>query len=71
MTSVFYYKLPEEGNFQAGARLSDTRIKCQRCLSGEEATWRVYSDALDIAVCATCADEARRLGIAAEPLSRK
>ena len=61
-------KSPEEGNFQAGTRLDDTRMKCERCLSGEEARYRVYSDALDMAVCAACADEARKLGIDVEPL---
>ena len=57
------------GNFQAAARLYDTRMKCQRCLSGEEATYRVYSDALDVAVCAACAAEARKLGLTVEPLN--
>jgi hypothetical protein len=57
------------GNFQAAARLDDTRMKCQRCLSGEEATYRVYSDALDVAVCAACAAEARKLGLTVEPLN--
>jgi hypothetical protein len=69
MTSVCYYKWPEGGNFQAGPRLNDTRMKCQRCLSGDEATYRVYSDALEMAVCVACADEARRLGLDIEPLS--
>jgi hypothetical protein len=46
-------------------------MKCQRCLSGEEVKYRVYSDALDIAVCAACADEARRLGLTVEPLSQE
>ena len=30
-------------------------------MSGEEAIYRVYSDALNMAVCAACADEARKL----------
>jgi hypothetical protein len=70
MTSVCYYKWPEGGNFQAGPRLDDTRMECHRCLSRKEATYRVYSDALEMAVCAACADEARRLGLDVEPLSR-
>ena len=70
MTPVCYYKSPTGGNFQAGPRLNDTRMKCQRCLSGKEAIYRVYSDALDTVVCAACADEARRLGLDVEPLSR-
>ena len=52
MTAVYCYKSPEEGNLQTGARLNDTKMKCQQCFSGEEATCRVYSDALDMAVCA-------------------
>jgi hypothetical protein len=43
-------------------------MKCQRCLRGEEATHRVRSDVIDMKVCAACADEARRLGLAVEPL---
>ena len=37
-------------------------MKCQRCLQGEEAKYRVYSDVLDLKVCSTCAAEACRLG---------
>ena len=43
-------------------------MKCQRCLSGQEATYRVRSDVIDMKVCAACADEARRLRIAVEVL---
>ena len=43
-------------------------MECQRCLLGKEAKYRVYSDLIDMKVCETCADEARRLGIAVEPL---
>jgi hypothetical protein len=42
-------------------------MKCQRCLTGE-AAYRVHTDAIDMKVCATCAAEARRLGIAVEVL---
>lgn len=44
---------------------------CGRCLSGEDATYRVYSDVMDMAVCAACADEARKLGIGVEPFSQE
>jgi hypothetical protein len=44
-------------------------MKCQRCLSGQPAAYRVYSDALNIKVCVTCAEEALRLGIAVEVLN--
>jgi hypothetical protein len=43
-------------------------MKCQRCLSGEEATYRVRSDVIEMSVCAACATEARRLGLAVEIL---
>ena len=77
MTSVSYYESsikkstqrsgsPREGHKQAAPRLNDSKMKCGRCLSGEEATYRVYSDVLDMAVCAACADEARKLGIGVE-----
>jgi hypothetical protein len=82
MTSVSYYESSikkstqrsgslREGHIQAAPRLNDSKTKCGRCLSGEEATYRVYSDILDMAVCAACADEAGKLGIAVEPLSRE
>jgi hypothetical protein len=43
-------------------------MECQRCSTGKEAKYRVYSDVIDMKVCAACADEARRLGIAVEAL---
>ena len=43
-------------------------MKCQRCCGREEATYRVRSDVIDMKVCASCADEARTLGIAVEVL---
>ena len=43
-------------------------MECQRCLLGKEAKYRVYTDLIDMKVCETCADEARRLGIAVEAL---
>jgi len=44
-------------------------MKCQRCLSDQPAAYRVYTDAIDMKVCATCAGEALGLGIAVEVLS--
>jgi hypothetical protein len=44
-------------------------MKCQRCLSDQQAAYRVYTDALNMEVCATCAEEALRLGIGVEVLS--
>jgi hypothetical protein len=43
-------------------------MECQRCSTGKEAKYRVYTDVIDMKVCAACADEARRLGIAVEVL---
>jgi hypothetical protein len=41
-------------------------MQCERCSKGEEARYRVYTDAMEMAVCAACADEARKLGIGVE-----
>ena len=38
-------------------------MECQRCFEGHEARYRVYTDNLNIKVCASCAEEARELGI--------
>ncbi len=43
-------------------------MTCQRCLIGKEATYRAYTEAMEMEVCRTCADEAQRLGIAVEIL---
>jgi hypothetical protein len=43
-------------------------MKCRRCLRGEEATHRVYTDVMDVKVCAACANEARGLNIGIEVL---
>jgi hypothetical protein len=37
-------------------------------MRGVEATYRVYSDAMEMKVCAACAAEAQRLGLAIELL---
>jgi protein-arginine kinase activator protein McsA len=42
-------------------------MKCERCLR-EEAKFRVRTDLIDMKVCAACAAEARRLGLAVEIL---
>jgi predicted metal-binding protein len=36
-------------------------MKCQRCMSDEESTFRVSSDVIQTNVCGDCAAEARRL----------
>jgi hypothetical protein len=46
-------------------------MKCQRCLSDTESRFRVYTDELNIRVCAPCADEARRIGLPVETLGSK
>ncbi len=43
---------------------------CQRCLSGE-AAYHVYTDEVDMKVCAICAEEARKLGISVELLANE
>lgn len=45
-------------------------MNCQRCnaLPGSEAVIRIYSDIIDVKVCAQCAREASDLGLAMEPL---
>ena len=42
-------------------------LKCQRCQT-EDAQFRVFTDAIDIHVCRSCAEEARLLEIATEDL---
>lgn len=46
-------------------------MKCKRCLSDAESHFRVYTDELNILVCASCADEARRIGLPVEVLDSK
>jgi hypothetical protein len=43
-----------------------SELKCQRCLRDEAATCRVFTQIIDMKVCAACADEALRLGINVE-----
>ncbi len=45
-------------------------LKCQRC-HGEDAAFRVFTDAMDIHVCLSCAEVARQLEIATEDLPEK
>lgn len=46
-------------------------IKCERCLSGEIASYRVLSDEINIRVCHVCAEEARRIGLTVKPLNAR
>jgi hypothetical protein len=43
-------------------------MKCQRCMSNEEASYRVSSDVMETNVCGACALEARRLRLTVERL---
>jgi len=46
-----------------------SEMKCQRCLrDGAQAIYRVFTETIDMKVCAACADEARKLGIYVEPI---
>jgi hypothetical protein len=38
-------------------------MKCQRCLTDREAQYRAYTDLMELNICASCAEEAHRLGI--------
>jgi len=40
-------------------------MKCQRC-QATDAAYRVFTDAINIGVCPSCAEEARQLDIATE-----
>jgi hypothetical protein len=50
-------------------RTRSYRMNCQRCSKEEAAIYRVFSDLIDMKVCAACAEEARRIGIAVEELA--
>lgn len=45
-------------------------MKCERCFSFRRgrARYRAYTDAMDIEVCPSCAEEAREVGIKVELL---
>ena len=43
-------------------------MNCQRCMSNEEASYRVFSDVLEMNVCSACAVEALRLRLTVERL---
>ncbi len=53
---------------RASWEMTEAEKDCQRCLRGGAARYRVYSDALDMKVCVSCAEEARALGIKVELL---
>jgi hypothetical protein len=46
-------------------------MNCERSLRGEEARYRVYTDAMEIDACAACAGEARKLGVTVERMSQE
>lgn len=48
--------------------LREQETRCERCLNGEEARYHVYTDAIDMKVCQSCGEEARRIGIRVEAL---
>ena len=43
-------------------------MKCVRCEQDKEVQYRVFSEIMDIKVCADCAEEARELHIGIEVL---
>jgi len=44
-------------------------MKCQRCFDDRRVVYCVSSDVINLRVCASCAAEARRLGLAVEVFS--
>jgi hypothetical protein len=44
-------------------------MKCQRCFDDRRVVYRVTSDVINLTVCASCAAEARILGLAVEVFS--
>jgi hypothetical protein len=44
-------------------------MKCQRCFDDRRVVYRVSSDVINLRVCASCAAEAQRLGLAVEVFS--
>jgi hypothetical protein len=44
-------------------------MECRRCLNPTELPFRVETDALNVVVCPSCAEEARRLGLPVEAVS--
>ena len=44
-------------------------MKCQRCLDDRRVVYHVSSDVINLRVCASCAAEALRLGLAVEVFS--
>ena len=45
------------------------RMNCRRCFNESENLFRVYTDVINMIVCASCADDARRLGLPVETWS--
>jgi len=43
-------------------------MKCERCIEGRKARYRVYSDVMDMKVCPSCAAEAQSLRLTIEVL---
>lgn len=41
---------------------------CERCVNGKEALYYVTSEAMQMRVCAGCAEEARQLGLSVQPI---
>jgi hypothetical protein len=46
-------------------------MNCERSLNGEEARYRVYTDAREMDARAVCPGEARKLGVTVERMSQE
>ena len=59
-TAVRQRRVPAQ---TADLREDNEHGSCKRCFWGGEALYRAFTDTINMKVCATCAAEARRLGI--------
>ena len=53
------------------ARRPREKKGCQRCLRAEQPRYRVHTDAIDMRVCASCAEEARKIRMSVEALDQE
>jgi hypothetical protein len=47
----------------------ESAMKCRRCLNESQHFFCVYTDEINMMVCASCANEARRLGLPVRTVS--
>lgn len=64
-TAVTREEMPAQ---PADPRRSTQQVNCERCIGHREARYRAFTDNMDMKVCASCAEEAKRLAIFVEKL---